>query len=52
MTFVMMESGAILLTLLAGWEMRRQRVPWQSVAIRSVLVLAVLTATIAMWRGH
>lgn len=51
MTFVMMESGAIILTLLMGLEMLRQKVPWRSVVIRSVIALGLLTAVIATWRG-
>ena len=31
MTFVMLESGAVILTLLMGLEMLRQKVPWRSV---------------------
>lgn len=52
MTFVMMESGAVILTLLMGLEMRRQKVPWRSVVVRSVIALGILTAMIAMWRGR
>ena len=52
MTFVMLESGAVILTLLMGLEMLRQKVPWRSVMIRSVIALSILTAMIVMWRGR
>lgn len=52
MTFVMMESGALILTVLMGLEMRRQNVPWRSVAVRSLITLGILTAIIVMWRGR
>jgi hypothetical protein len=51
MSFVMLESGALILTFLVGWEMRRQRLPWRSVLVRSLIMLGVLSAVIAMWRG-
>lgn len=51
MSFIMLEIAAVVVTLLAGLEMRRQRVPWRSVLVRSVIVLAVLTTLIGLWRG-
>jgi hypothetical protein len=51
MSFLVLECGAVILTLLAVLEMRRQRTPWRSVVIRASVVLAVLTATIVAWRG-
>jgi hypothetical protein len=51
MSFIMLEIGAVVVTLLAGLEMRRQRVPWRSVLVRSAIVLAVLTTLIGLWRG-
>jgi hypothetical protein len=51
MSFVMLQGAAVILTLLIGWEMRRQRMPWRSVVIRSLIVLAVLTGLIVAWRG-
>jgi len=52
MIFVMMESAAVILAFLMGWEMRRQKVPWRSVVVRSVIALGILTAMIVMWRGR
>ena len=52
MSFMVLESGAVVLTLLVAMEMRRQRLAWRSVLIRSLLVLGALTAMIAMWRGR
>jgi len=49
---MVLESGAVILTLLVAIEMRRQRLAWRSVIIRSLGVLAVLTTMIAMWRGR
>jgi len=52
MTFIVLESGAIMLTLLTGWEMRRQQVSWQRVLVRSLIQIGILTAMILMWRGR
>jgi len=52
MSFMELESAAIILTLLIAREMRRQRLAWRSVLIRSLGVLGALTAMIAMWRGR
>ena len=51
MRFVTLEVAAIILTLLMGFEMRRQRVPWRSVVVRSLIALVFLTVMIALWRG-
>jgi hypothetical protein len=52
MSLMVLESGAVILTLLVGWEMRRQQLAWRSVLIRSLILLGILTAMIAMWRGR
>jgi hypothetical protein len=52
MTFILLESGAAILTFLIGLEMRRQQLSWRSVVVGSLIVFAVLTAAIAMWRGR
>ncbi len=52
MSFMVLESGAVVLTLLVAMEMRRQRLSWRAVLIRSLLVLGALTTMIAMWRGR
>lgn len=52
MTFTVLETGAIILALLIGLEMRRQQRPWRSVLVRSLIVLGVFTALIVMWRGR
>jgi hypothetical protein len=51
MSFVILESGALILTLPVGWEIRRQRLPWRSVLVRSLIMLGVLSALIGMWCG-
>jgi len=52
MTFMVLESAAVILTLLVAMEMRRQQLSWRSVLIGSLTVLGALTAMIAMWRGR
>jgi len=52
MSFMVFEGGAVLVTVLVALEMRRQRLGWRSVLIRSLGVLGVLTAMIVMWRGR
>jgi hypothetical protein len=52
MSFVMMESGAVILTLLMALEMRRQQLPWRRVVVRSLIALGILTGMIALWRGR
>ena len=52
MSFMVLESGAVILTLLVAMEMRRQRLSWRSVLIGSLIVLGALTAMIGMWRGR
>jgi hypothetical protein len=52
MSFLALESGAVVLTILVAMEMRRQRLSWRSVFFGSLLVLSTLTAMIVMWRGR
>lgn len=52
MSFMVLESGAVIVTMLVALEMRRQRLAWRSVLVRSLGVLGVLTAMIVMWRGR
>jgi hypothetical protein len=52
MTFVILESGAVVLTVLVAMETRRQRLSWRSVFLRSLIVLGSLTAMIVMWHGR
>jgi hypothetical protein len=52
MSLVLLEGGAIVLTLLVAMEMRRQRRPWRSVLIGSLVVLGIATVMILMWRGR
>lgn len=51
MTLVMLESAAILVSFLAALEMWRQRVPWQRILIRFLIMVAILNALIHTWRG-
>jgi len=53
MSFVALESGVAVFTLLIAIEMVRQHRPWRSVLIVSSLaVFATLTAMVVMWRGR
>jgi hypothetical protein len=52
MSFALLESGALIVAVLTALEMRRQQLPWRSVVIRSLIVLAILTVAIAWWRGQ
>ena len=51
MTLAILESGALVLTILMGMEMRRQRTPWRLVMIRLLIIFSVLSAMIVAWRG-
>jgi len=51
MTFMLLEGGAVVVTLLVALEWRRQQLPWRRVVIRSVIMLGVFTAMIGAWRG-
>ncbi len=50
-TFALLETAAVVLTLLAALEMRRQQRSWQFVVVTSVALLGALTVMIAIWRG-
>ncbi len=52
MTFMALEGGVTVFTLLIAAEMLRQRRPWRSVLISSLAVFATLTAMVVMWRGR
>ena len=52
MSLAIMETGAVILTLLMGLEMRRQKMPWRSVVVRLLIALGILTAMIVLWRGR
>jgi hypothetical protein len=52
MILLLMESGALIVTFLMGWEMHRQRVPWRALIIRCAIALALMTSMIALWRGR
>jgi hypothetical protein len=51
MSFLLMETGVLLVVILIAWEMHRQQVSWPRVVVRSVLMFAGLTVLIAFWRG-
>jgi hypothetical protein len=51
MSLVLLESGVAILTFLAGAEMRRQRMPWRAVLVRSLILFMGLTLAILLWRG-
>jgi hypothetical protein len=51
-TFMVLETGAVIATLLVAREMRRQRLSSRAVVIGSLVVFATLTAMIVMWRGR
>lgn len=52
MTFMILEAAAAIVALLVAFEMRRQGFSWLSVIVRSLVVLAVFTGVIVMWRGR
>jgi hypothetical protein len=52
MTFALLESGAVVVALLAGLEMHRQQLSWRTVVVRSVIILGILTTMIVLWRGR
>jgi hypothetical protein len=51
MSFMVLECGVAIFTVLVALEMRRQRRRWRSVLISSLILFAALTAMIVMWRG-
>ena len=52
MSFMVLESGAVVLTVLVAMEMHRQRLSLRSVFLGSLTVFGTLTAMIVMWRGR
>ena len=52
MSFLVLEGGAVVFTLLFAMEMSRQRQSWRAVLISSLTVLGTLTVMIALWRGR
>ena len=52
MSVIVLEAGAVVVTLLVAREMRRQRFSWRFVVISSLIMLAAFTAMIMMWRGR
>jgi ABC-type cobalamin transport system permease subunit len=51
-TFMVLETGAVIFTVLVAMEMHRQQLSSRSVLIGSLVVLGTLTAMIVMWRGR
>jgi hypothetical protein len=51
MTSMVLESGAILVTLLIAIEMRRQQQSWRTVLVSSLVALGIFTAMILSWRA-
>jgi len=52
MSVLVLEAGAVVATLLAAREMRRQQFSWRFVLITSSIILAAFTAMIIAWRGR
>lgn len=52
MSFMALEGGVAVVTLLMAIEMLRHRRPWLSVLISSLAVFATLTVMVVMWRGQ
>ena len=52
MSVIVLEGGAIVVTLLAAREMRRQQFSWRFVLTSSLIMLAVFTVMIVTWRGR
>ena len=51
MSLLLLEGGAVLVTLLIAIEMRRQQQSWRVALATSLLALAVFTAMILSWRA-
>jgi hypothetical protein len=51
MSSMVLESGAILVTLLIAIEMRRQQQSWRTVLVSSLVALGIFTAMILSWRA-
>ena len=52
MSIIVLEGGALIVTLLAAMEMRRQQMSWQFVLTSSLIMLAAFTIMIITWRGR
>ena len=50
-SFLMLEGGAVIATLLVAREMRRQGLSSRAVSVGALLIFATFTAMIVMWRG-
>jgi hypothetical protein len=48
---IVLEVGAVIVTLLIAREMRRQQRSWRVVIVSSLVTLAVFTAMIFSWRA-
>jgi hypothetical protein len=51
-TFMVLETGAVIATLLVAREMRRQGLSSRAVVLGSLVVFATFTAMVVMWRGR
>ena len=52
MSVLVLEGGAVVVTLLVAMEMRRQQMSWRFVLTSSLIMLAAFTAMIVTWRGR
>ena len=52
MSVIVLEGGAVVVTLLVAREMHRQTFSWRVVLMSSLIMLAAFTAMIMMWRGR
>ena len=51
MSPIVLECGAVVVTLLIAREMRRQQQSWRAVLAVSLIALGVFTAMILSWRA-
>ena len=52
MSVMVLEGGAVVVTLLAAMEMRGQELSWRFVLTSSLMMLGLFTAMIITWRGQ
>ena len=52
MSVIVLEGCAVVVTLLAALEMRRQHLSWRFVLASSLMMLGVFSVMIITWRGR
>jgi hypothetical protein len=49
---MVLEGGAVVVTLLVAMEMRRQRLSWRFVVTSALIIFAAFSLMIITWRGR